>query len=132
MKRSRLSRVSLLCVLILSGCHWQGRSDDDKAKPAAVPVTGETRTRLQRLAPHSVIGRVVAVSAESQLVSVGDVQVQDFKRGDVLTFMGGEDTPLADGEVIAINKDTLHVKYVQASHSPRAPGVGDLAVRFEK
>jgi hypothetical protein len=129
MTQSRLTRVSLLCVLILSGCHWHGRGDDDKAKPA-VAVTGEARARLQRLAPHSVIGRVVAVVPESRLAAVGDVQVQDFKPGDIVTFMGGEETPLADGEIVAIVKDTLHVKYTQGPHSPRAPAVGDLAFRF--
>jgi hypothetical protein len=132
MTRSR-SFLGLFFILIfVSGCQWKwpGKRNDDSALPPK-PPTAETISRLQNLAPGAAIGHVLAILPNDRLASVGNVPVQDFKTGDVLTFLGGETNPLADGEVVAIVKDTLHVRYRLSPNSPRAPEVGDVAIRLK-
>ena len=123
MMRSMLCGALLCGLAMVTGC---------QPKPAAQPASAELRQNLQKVSPNAAIGRVVAILPESNLIAIGDVQVSEFKVGDVVTLMGQEETPLANGKVISIVKDTLHVRYEPIANATRQPIVGDLAIRFKK
>lgn len=128
MTRTRWASAMILAAAMIAGC----QQNKKPTTPQPVPVTAETRQRIQRLAPDAVIGQVIAILPEERLIAVGDLPIQDFKPGQVLSFIGGEPEPVGAGVVVSIVRDTLHVRYEPPPPGGRPPAVGDLAIRFRK
>jgi hypothetical protein len=121
-----------LCVLgaiMVGGC---SPKQEEEPAPTAAPMSDDALAAYRRKHPEALIGRVMAVLPEHRLVSVGDVSVVDFKRGDTVVFLGASDQQLTTGEVVNIVKERIHVKYNDPSSGGRAPQVRDLVVRFKK
>ena len=114
-------------VVALGGCA-QKQAEQPKAEPA--PLSDDAVAAYRRKHPDALIGRVVAIRPQDQLVSVGDVPVVDFRRGDAVTFLSGSDQQIGNGDVIDIMNERLIVRYAQGGG--REPRVGDLVVRFKK
>lgn len=123
--------VAAMMVAGLGVVGCQRKQPPAVAKPVPVPVNAETREFLAKQAPNAKIGRVVEVLEEQRLASVADLPVQDFLKGDVLTFFGGEEEPLTSGVVVMILPDRLHVQYAAPAEGKRAPAPGDLVIRFK-
>src|SRR6266480_4800771 len=70
-------------AICFAGCAPK-RAEQPKAEPA--PLSDDAVAAYRRKHPDALIGRVVAVRGQDQLVSVGDVPVVDFRRGDAVTF----------------------------------------------
>lgn len=121
--------ASAMGILSLAGC---GPREDEvnAAAPPAVAVSEEVRAELQRKAPDALIGRVIGARPQDQLVAVGEVAVDQFREGDVVSFYGGRDQILGTGVVVAKKPDSLHVRYQPPKAGQRAPTKGDLAIRF--
>jgi hypothetical protein len=85
------------------------------------------RARYQRMNPDNRVGVVTAVLPQSKLAAIGDLPLQDFAIGDVLTFIDAREQPFNTGVVVNATASALHVKY---DASRRAPREGDLAVRL--
>ena len=124
--------VALFAVGCFGGCARHRTAAAEETSPMTpAPVSAMAREQIQKAFVGATIGTVVAVLPDEHLAAIADVQVQDFRKGDVLTFFGGEEVPLATGEVVAIEKDQLHVRYV-AIQGQRPVARGDLAVRFRQ
>ena len=69
-------------------------------RPEPAPMSEDAVAAYRKKHPEALIGRVVAVRAQDRLVSVGDVPVVDFKRGDAVTFLGASDERVGNGDVV--------------------------------
>src|SRR3954468_19241215 len=114
-------------AIVVGGCA-QRPVEQPKAEPA--PLSDDAVAAYRRKHPEALIGRVVAVRPQDHLVSVGDVPVVDFKKGDAVTFLSGGDQQIGNGDGIDIMNERLIVRY--AAGGGREPRVGDLVVRFKK
>jgi hypothetical protein len=99
----------------------------------APPVTSEQlnsmQEEFQRTDPDARVGMVTAVLPSANLVSVGDVSVNDFTVGDVISFLDSNGKLLAMGKVEAIERSSLDVRYDPATVHHHNPQAGDVAVR---
>lgn len=120
--------MSILLGLAAAGCHHKAES----LTPTPVVPSAEVRQRVRHVASDALIGEVVAVMPESHLVAIGDIPVQNFRKGDILMFLGGDNTPIGAGTVVNVLPDTLHVQYEEPQVGGRSPALGDLAVYFSK
>ena len=122
--------VGLLLLLagLLTGCQNKAKQSADRtmARPSAQDVAS-IRARYQQINAENRVGVVNAVLPESHLAAVGDIPLQDFGIGDVLTFIDAREQPFNSGVVVNATASSLHVKY---DASRRAPREGDLAVRL--
>ncbi len=134
MSHLRWVTVCLLGAMIVSGAVNAGctpKQEEEPAPPAA-PLGDDAVAAYRKKHPEVLVGKVMAVLPEHQLVSVGDVPAVDFKRGDAVVFLGGSNEQLTTGEVVNIVNDRVHVRYADPSAGGRAPQVRDLVVRFKK
>jgi len=125
----RAGVLGVMAIAFLGGCARHKMEEPTPMTPA--PISADDRAQIQKTFGNAAIGTVVAVRPEDHLAAVSDLHVQDFRQGDVFTFFGGEQVPLATGEVVAIVKDQLHIRYVPAA-GERPLAKGDLAVRFKQ
>lgn len=89
------------------------------------------RDALQRMDPTALVGQVNEVQPDKNTASVGNIATADFKEGDIVTFLDGNQKSLTTGKVIRVLPDALHVRYDAPLADGRPPVVGDLAVRFK-
>ncbi|MGE5611587.1 MAG: hypothetical protein ACM359_20220 [Bacillota bacterium] len=131
MTLTRWAGASILLGLAAMGCQNKAKSQGS-IYPAPVAVAPETRDRIRHVATDAITGKVIAVMPESRLVAVGDVPVQQFHKGDILMFLGGDSTSVGAGTVVNVLPDALHVRYEEPPVGGRPPAVGDLAIHFAK
>ena len=128
--RLRLSAgLMIVSLFAAAGCQPKEQPTGPVYPPPVAP-TPQTRERIQRLAPDALIGEVTAVLPQERLAMIGNVPVQQFKEGDVVTFMGGNEVSIGNGIVIRVGADTLQVRYEPPPPGGRPPAMGDLAIRF--
>src|SRR6266850_584105 len=125
MRTVRFLALGVLGAILVGGC-TQKQAEAPKPEPA--PLSEDAVAAYRKKHPEALIGRVVAVRSEDRLVSVGDVPVVDFKRGDAVTFLGSGDERGGNGDVVDVVKERLIVRYGEGGG--REPRVGDLVVRF--
>ena len=125
---TRLVPVALAAALI-GGCTTTTTSDDQPiAQPAgSLETVAQIRATYQAVNPDTRVGYVNAELPGAQLVSVTDVPVEDFRNGDAITFINAQQQVIATGRVVNVVENSVHVKYTPGE---RAPGVGDVAVKF--
>ena len=123
----RRAGLCLLGVIVFGGCT---QKQPEQPKPEPVPLSDDAVAAYRRKHPDALIGRVVAVRPQDRLVSVGDVPVVDFKRGDAVTFVSASDEQIGSGSVVDIMNERIIVRYAEGGG--REPRVGDLVVRFRK
>jgi hypothetical protein len=119
-------------MTLVAGCQHKAPPSQGPVYPPAIPAGAESRKELQKLAPDAVIGQVVAVLREAQLVAVTGIPLNQIKVGDVVTFMGGEPAPVDAGVVKAIVNGAVQVRYDEPPAGGRPPVVGDLVIRFKQ
>ncbi|MGB7159732.1 MAG: hypothetical protein WBD40_16815 [Tepidisphaeraceae bacterium] len=124
---SRRSAGLLLVAGLLIGCQPKAAKEPPPSGEASPQLTASIRERYQRANPKNLVGVVIAVKGDANLAAVGDVPVQEFGIGDVLTFIDTAEQPIATGSVVNATPDALHIRYEVKT---RAPRVGDLAVRL--
>ena len=116
----------MLLVGLATGC--QNKAKQAAGLPPPSPQdAAAVRQRYMQLNANNRVGVVTAVRPESHLAAVGDVPLQDFSIGDVLTFIDAHEQPFNTGEVVNASSTSLHVKY---DAKRRAPREGELAVRL--
>lgn len=117
---------------VLVGCHHQ---QPPAGPPVAPPATAETvsqiRAAYQQRDPSSVVGLVIATLPDKNLAAVGDVPVNQFKSGDLVTFIDSNQSIIAVGTVVNTTTDAVHVKFQPQGEASRAPHEGDLAVKTQ-
>jgi hypothetical protein len=120
-----------VAVGLISGC----RPDQQKqspAPPSAQPASpqriAEIREKYRQQNPGVIVGPVVDAMPQVQLVAVGDVPLDQFRRGDVVAFINLDEQPVDTGVVFDIQPHILAVKYDPPAANGRAPQVGDVMV----
>lgn len=130
MLAKRWAGVILITCLGLAACQPKKTSVTRPPQPPAPkPATAQTLAALKASDPNALIGRVVYVLPDERLASVRDIPVQQFKEGDIVSFMGNEGY-LTSGQVVRIVDGSLHVKWFTPPPGGRAPIVGDLCGRL--
>jgi hypothetical protein len=133
-RRPAVSLTALLllaAVVLLGGCRRKSMPTTTEAELPPQPVNyPEARARLQQKDPGAQMGRVIAVLPDERMASIGEINVQEFQRGQAIQILGAEDQPVATAVVLSIVNDTLHVRYTPVGQGGRQPYVGDLAIRF--
>ena len=81
--------------------------------------------------PNARVGRVDAVLPASRRLSVTDIPLADFKKGDVISVVDDKLNPIANGSVVETDATDLYVVYEPVSAASRTPTAGDMAVRAE-
>ena len=90
-------------------------------------LSSELRFRMRELqnAQASLI-------QSGKLAALGEVSVDQFHRGDIITFIDSEMNVIDTGMVIKITSDQVHVRYDLPDAAHRQPRVGDLGVLVPK
>lgn len=123
------SLVGLALVgFVAVGCQTKAKTSATEPAPLTdQQVLEQVRQAYQNVDPHARVGLVTAVLSSDQLLAVGDIDLNGFAAGSYIAVVDRQQNAVANGQVIVVTKDSLHVRYDAAS-AVRAPQVGDLAV----
>ena len=100
------------------------------ANSAPAPTTGPS-TRPATTQPAGAAkadehaGTITTVLADKQYAAVKVPNVKEWKLNDGVVVTDEQGRTLAEGEVRAIVKDKVHIKYEPTSRAPRKPAKGD-------
>jgi hypothetical protein len=124
-----LSIAALLPFFVLIGCQ-------PLKKPASPERAAQVRESIHKNNPNAVVGIVIYTLTEDgnttpdknrPYTAVGDLPVPDVKMGQTVTFIDvASGKPVSSGVVVAIQSDSVHVRYDTSAKRP--PATGDLAV----
>ncbi len=135
-------KLSLLAAaaIAVGGCATNKPAPEPEMTPQTVSLL---RQQIMTENPGAQVGLVIALLPEHNLASVGDVNVYNFRNGDVLTFVDAQLKPITTGVVVNSTADAIHVEYkpvpvtpeqesrpARDEPGPRQLRMGDLAVRF--
>ena len=81
--------------------------------------------------PKVVVGSVVGVLPEENLLAVGSVPLDRFFTGDPVSILDADEITIAFATVVRRAESTVHVKYISQPNA-RPPVAGDLVVRFPR
>lgn len=114
--------VGVSCLL--AGCQQRQSSAD-------LTVLGQVREAYIQVDRDAQVGIVTATLPERGLVSVEQVDLDQFEEGDVLVLMDSKQRIIGAGHVVRKTDKALHLSY-DVTASGRQVEVGDLAVRSRK
>jgi hypothetical protein len=123
--------ATFVTAALIGGCASKAPPPDPIAPPASPETVQSIRQSFQTQDPSAVVGLVIAVLPDSNLAAVGDVPVDKFQAGQVVTFIDSTQRIIAVGNVVNMTADAVHVKYQPQGDQPRAPREGDLAVKTQ-
>ena len=131
----RFSSVVLLLMMtgiLLAdvGCAKRAKDQRDAGGGAQISEMRleQVREKVRREYPNAVVGRVIEVI--DNYAAVGDINPEELRVGQVITFTDAKMNPLVSGEVRAIVSGNAHVRFEAPARQRRAPRVGDLAMRL--
>src|SRR4051812_6547836 len=123
---ARLAVAGIIAMVsALAGCHGPMGVEP----PANAKRLDEIRAQFQKENPTAIVGRVADVY--QNLAAVGDVNVPDFREGDVVTFIDSKRKPMTTGKVVRMTANYVHVQFDPPKANGRAPVAGDLMVRVK-
>jgi hypothetical protein len=126
---------ALTAVLAAAGCAGSQPPPQAAAPPPSITLGDDDyqsfKTAYLAANPAASVGRVQAVLPGDQRLAVGDLNTGSFRKGDILSIVDEKLAPLADGTVVAVDKDLVYVRYEPVTVGSRAPTGGDLAIRAE-
>ncbi len=129
----KLAKVLVLIGLVTTAVACRPKPKPQVMPPAPAPADERTvaaiRQQFQAIDPRTIVGMVIKVLPSDALLAVGDVPTDQFKVGDVMGIYNTDTVLLAQGRVIRITADTVHLKYDRPEAGQRAPAEGDLAIR---
>lgn len=120
-----------ISLFLAAGC--ASHTPAPATQPAALNTDNYPAIKAAYLSanPNSRVGHVAAVLAGSNRLSVNDIPLGDFRKGDVVSIVDGQLNLIANGMVVDIDSDYLYVDFEPASATSRPPQPGDLAIRAE-
>jgi hypothetical protein len=121
-------------ALLAAGC---ARSQKTLAPPAPPPLSSDERLAqirqtLSRQEPTAIVAPVIETLSTARLAALGEVSADQYRRGDIITFIDSEMNVIDTGIVIKITPDQVHVRYDTPDAAHREPRVGDLGVMVPK
>ena len=129
--RARATAVAtaVITAALVGGCASRSSTADEIAPPATASTVRQIRDTFQQQDPSTLVGLVIAVLPDSDLASIGDVPVDQFENNQLVTFIDSRQAIIAVGNVVNMTDDAVHVRYQPHGDKPRAPRIGDLAVK---
>lgn len=127
MNFSRCGLISTCVLAVACGC--KPNKPTAQAAPAGNEQRiAEVRESLVRQNPNAIVGPVVESLPAERLAAIADVPVEQFRRGDIITFINTKLDVVDTGRVLKITKDQVHVRYDTPGPGQREPKAGDLGV----
>lgn len=129
--KNRMPALAVACIaamLALGGCE-PTRTQATGAAPATPERLEAIRAAYVAQRPGTVVGPLIAVLPEQSLAAVGDVPVDRFADGDLVSIIDSGENTLAMARVVRRLADSVHVKY-ESKPNARRPMEGDVAVRL--
>ena len=121
---------AVVTTTLAGGCASRNSNADEIAPPATAGTVQQIRATFQQQDPSTLVGLVIAVLPDNDLAAIGDVPVDQFQNNQLVTFIDSRQAIIAVGNVVNMTGDAVHVRYRPHGDQPRAPRVGDLAVRI--
>ena len=125
--RLLITAALLLAMMGLTGCLTS--QSESIAPPVSPEQLAQMRDQFRRDDREARVGLVTAVLPSANLAAVGSIPVKDFTVGDIITFIDSNGKTLTLGNVEAINRNSITVRYANPARHGRAPVKGDAAVR---
>lgn len=97
------------------------------SEPASEEVLRAIRASYRAIDANTRVGLVTAVAPDVELVAVGEMDIAALREGDYITIIDPQQNIIANGRVVAVTHNALHVRYDTAG-ATRTPRTGDLAV----
>lgn len=120
----------LFLTLSIIGCQAPAPTTQPAPTVAGPEEIERIRASYKAQNPHVDVGVVQDVLPAENLAAVGDVNVANYKNGDVVCFIDATTAPLVCGQVVRVTENQVHVKYEDPVTGKRAPMRGDLGVAF--
>ena len=124
----RCGMISICLLALTSGCKRTHEPAAQAAPARSEQRIAEVRESLVRQNPSAIVGPVVEALPAKRLAAIADVPVEQFRRGDIITFVNTNVDVIDTGRVVNITKDQVHVRYDTPGPGQREPKVGDLGV----
>src|SRR5437763_451486 len=104
----------LLAVALLSGCRAKAPEQQPSA-PQETTVSPDTvqaiRDKYQHANAKARVGQVIEIESNTNMVAVVDPAVKDYKAGDFITFINGNEEIVANGRVDHVTNEFVIVRY---------------------
>src|SRR3954468_14743478 len=123
--------MAVLLTLWILGCQTPPPATQPAPREASLEDIQRIRAAYKAQDPAVDVGVVDDVLAAENLASVSEVNVANFKNGDIVCFVDGTTSPLVCGQVVRVTETQVHVKYENPAPDRRAPMKGDLAVAYK-
>jgi hypothetical protein len=128
----RALMLLMVSAAVLAGCARKPPPQPDTFEPASMARLQQMRRVYEASSPDARLGLVIAINKEVEMIGVGDVNGQEFRPGDVVTFIDSRNRPIGTGTVVRVFARELHIKYDRPTASGRLPREGDVMVRFRQ
>ncbi len=119
----------MFSALVVGGCTKTGSTI------GGAPGTAEDLERLRAVYAERdgnvVVGSVIGLLPEENLLAIGNVPVDRFFTGDNVSILDGNETTIAFARVVRRADGTVHASYTSQANA-RPPVEGDLVVRFPR
>ena len=124
--------MTLIAIGIAAGCAHKKPPPPPPPGAASPDQVQAIRNAYFRAYPDSRVGVVTAIlhHKNGTFAAVGEVSGNDFREGDVVTFIDSKQKVLATGTVVRVLADSVHVMVDRSTGSGREPRVGDLMVKL--
>ena len=124
-----VARLAVAGIIVIVGALTGCRGPMGVEPPASAKRLDQIRAEFRKENPTAIVGRVVDVY--QNFAAIGDVDVQDFREGDVVTFVDSKRKPMTTGKVVRMTAKYVHVQFDPPKSNGRAPVAGDLMVRVK-
>ena len=129
LRASVVLMVMVMALAAVSGCREKKEPPPPPTPIASGDAVQQMRQSYQKADPGARVGVVTISRPDLNLGAVGAVATADFKDGDVINFMDGDQNMIAHGTVANKTASALHVRVDTAQDYRRFPQVGDIAIR---
>lgn len=117
---------SLIVAALLGGC--AAKPNKIAVSPPPSPeVLDQIRSSYKAVFPNASVGVVTAVLDSDPYALVGHIDTASTRPGVIFTFLSGDQTVVANGQVVKVDPDGLTVRF---DAGQRKPMVGDAAIKF--
>src|SRR5262245_39909193 len=112
-----------LIAILLIGCQAKPKRPPAGYDAATPQTLAALRTAYSHAYPDSRVGPVIGALPKDRLVAVGEVNPNDFRTGEIVTFIDSQQRVLTTGTIVRILPDQIHIQYDHPSAGGRDPAV---------
>ena len=124
---ARLITLTLItATAVAGGCVSKPVPVPEPASPSASQVESIRLSYISAF-PNARVGVVSSVLPDEPYALVTQIDTKDLKAGEIVSFIDSSESIVAHGEIIKVEADSLAIKFVAVTRTPRT---GDVAVKF--